>query len=64
METLPGGQVVVGGDFTAMHTGMEWQPIATDIAGYGWIVDIARDPQNNLWALTHTGNIFLLGANR
>ncbi len=55
---LPGGQVVLGGDFTAMLDGLEWKPITTDIAGYGWIVDIERDTQGGLWALTRSGNIF------
>jgi hypothetical protein len=60
MTILASGQIVVGGDFTAMRSGLEWQTIGTEIAGYGWIVDIERDAQNNVWALTHSGNIFRL----
>jgi hypothetical protein len=58
------GQIVVGGDFTALRAGLEWQPMRTDIAGYGWIVDIEQDAQNNVWALTRSGNLFELGSNR
>lgn len=61
---LSGGKVVLGGEFTALRSGLEWQPISTDIAGFGWIVDIEQDLQGNLWALTHSGNIFELGASR
>jgi len=61
LSTLPTGQIVLGGDLTALRAGLEWQPIITDIAGYGWIVDIERDPQGNVWALTRSGNIFKLG---
>ncbi len=61
INTLPTGQVVLGGDFTALRSGLTWQSISTDIAGYGWIVDIEQDPQGSVWALTHSGNIFKLG---
>jgi hypothetical protein len=61
LSALPTGQIVLGGDFTALRNGLDWQPITTDIAGYGWIVDIEQDPQGNVWALTHSGNIFMLG---
>ncbi len=61
MSTLQTGQLVLGGEFTALRDGFEWQPITTDIAGYRWIVDIEQDPQGNVWALTRTGNIFKLG---
>ena len=64
LATLRTGQIVLGGEFTAMRTGLEWQPITTDIAGFGWIVDIEQDPQGNLWALTHSGNIFNLKISR
>ena len=64
LTVLPTGQIVLGGEFTAMRTGLEWQPITTDIAAFGWIVDIELDPQGSLWALTHSGNIFKLGINR
>jgi hypothetical protein len=64
LSVLPTGQLVLGGDFTALRSGLDWQPIATDIAGFGWIVDMEQDPQNNLWALTHSGNIFKLGISR
>ena len=60
LSVLPTGQIVLGGEFTAMRTGFEWQPITTDIAGFGVIVDIELDPQGSLWALTHSGNIFKL----
>lgn len=60
LSVLPTGQIVLGGDFTAMRTKLEWQPIITDIAGFGWIQDIEPDPQGSLWALTHSGNIFKL----
>jgi hypothetical protein len=63
-SALPGGQIVVGGDFTALLAGLEWQPITTDIAGFGWIVDIEQDLQNNVWALTRSGNLFELGITR
>ena len=64
LSTLPGGQIVLGGDFTALRNGLDWQPILTDIAGYGWIVDIELDQQGGMWALTHSGNIFKLGIKR
>jgi len=64
LTAMPTGQIVLGGDFTAMRTGLEWQSIATDIAGFGWIVDIEQDPQGNPWALTRSGNIFKLGISR
>jgi hypothetical protein len=64
MSVLPTGQIVLGGDFTAMRTELEWQPITTDIAGFGYIADIEKDPQGNLWALTWSGNIFELVINR
>jgi hypothetical protein len=60
LTVLPTGQIVLGGDFTAMKTGLEWQPITTDIAAFGSIWDIELDPQGSLWALTHSGNIFKL----
>jgi hypothetical protein len=60
LTALPTGQIVVGGEFTAMRTELEWQPITTDIAGFRWIVDIEQDPQGKLWALTRSGNIFNL----
>lgn len=60
LSALPAGQIVLGGDFTALQDGLDWQPITTDIAGYGWIVDIEQDAQGNVWALTHSGNIFKL----
>jgi hypothetical protein len=60
LSVLPTGQLVLGGDFTALRSGLDWQPITTDIAGFGWIADIEQDPQNTLWALTHSGNIFKL----
>ncbi|MFZ2095257.1 MAG: hypothetical protein WAV05_01340 [Anaerolineales bacterium] len=63
LSVLPTSQLVLGGDFTALRSGLEWQPIITDIAGFGWIVDMEQDPQNNLWALTRSGNIFKLGFN-
>jgi hypothetical protein len=61
LSTLSTGQIVLGGDFTALRDGLDWQPVSTDIAGYGWIVDIEIDTQGNVWALTHSGNIFKLG---
>lgn len=60
LTALPTGQIVVGGEFTAMRTELEWQSITTDIAGFRWIVDIEQDPQGKLWALTRSGNIFNL----
>jgi hypothetical protein len=56
----PSGQVILGGDFTALGSNLAWEPIATSIAGYGWIVDIEIDPQGTAWALTHSGNLFRL----
>ncbi len=64
LSALSTGQIVLGGDFTALRDGLDWQPITTDIAGYGWIVDIEQDAQGNTWALTHSGNIFKLGLGR
>lgn len=61
ISALPDGWLVVGGDFTALRSGLEWQPIRTDIAGYQWIMDIEQDPQGNVWALTRSGNLFELG---
>jgi hypothetical protein len=61
IRALPDGRLVLGGDFTALRKGLEWQPIRTDIAGYQWIMDIEQDPQGNVWALTRSGNIFELG---
>jgi hypothetical protein len=61
LSVLPTGQIVVGGEFTALRNGLDWQPIRTDIAGYQWIVDIEQDPQGSVWALTRSGNIFKLG---
>jgi hypothetical protein len=43
---------------------LDWQPITTDIAGYGWIVDIEQDAQGKVWALTHSGNLFTLKMGR
>lgn len=60
LSALPTGQVVLGGDFTALRDGLDWQPITTDIAGYGWIADIAQDAQGVSWAVTHSGNLFKL----
>jgi hypothetical protein len=64
LSLLQTGQIVVGGDFTALRDGLDWQPITTDIAGYGWIVDIEQDAQGNVWALTHSGNLFTLKMGR
>ena len=60
LSVLPTGEIVLGGDFTALRSGLDWQPIITSIAAYGWIVDIEVDPQGNVWALTHSGNLFRL----
>ena len=60
MSALPTGQIVLGGEFTTLRDELDWQPITTDIAAYGWIVDIEQDPQGNVWALTRSGNIFKL----
>jgi hypothetical protein len=60
LSALPTGQIVLGGDFTALREGLEWQSIVTDIAGYGYIADIEQDLQANMWALTHSGNLFKL----
>ncbi len=64
MSALPTSELVLGGEFTALRDGMEWQPITTDIAGFGWIMDIEQDSQGNVWALTHSGNIFKLGTGK
>jgi len=61
LASLTDGRVVLGGDFTALRRGLEWQPIRADIAGYGWIMDIEQDAQGQVWALTHSGNILELG---
>ena len=59
----PAGQMILGGDFTALGSNLSWEPITTSIAGYGWIVDIEIDPQGTVWALTHSGNLFRLEIN-
>ncbi len=64
MTALPTGEIILGGDFTALRKGLEWQPISTDIAGFGWITDIERDPQGKTWALTHSGNLFQLAVGK
>jgi len=56
----PSGQLILGGDFTLLRSGLSWQPILTGIAGYGWIADIELDYQGEIWALTHSGNLFRL----
>ncbi len=61
LAALPDGRLVVGGDFTALRAGLDWQPISTDIFAYQWMVDIEQDLQGNVWALTRSGNIFELG---
>ena len=60
LSVPPSGQVVLGGDFTALGSNLAWEPISTSIAGYGWIVDIEMDSQGNIWALSHSGNLFKL----
>ncbi len=64
MSVLTTGQIVLGGDFSALRSGLDWQPIAAEIAGYGWIVDMEQDKQNSVWALTRSGNIFKLAITR
>lgn len=64
LSVLSTGQIVVGGDFTALRSGLDWQAISTDIAAYQWIVDVEQDPQGAVWALTRSGNLFQLGINR
>ena len=54
------GEVILGGDFTALGSNLAWEPIATSLAGYGWIVDIEIDAQGIVWALTRSGNLFRL----
>jgi hypothetical protein len=61
LSALSTGQIILGGDFTALRSGLEWQPIITDIAGFGWIMDIEQDPQGTDWALTRSGDLFQLG---
>jgi len=60
LSILPEGQLVLGGDFSALWTGSEWQPIMASLAGYGWIVDLDMDLQGVVWALTRSGNLFRL----
>jgi hypothetical protein len=64
LSALSSGQIVLGGDFTALRSGLDWQAISTDIAGYQWIVDIEQDPQGQVWSLTRSGNIFELVINK
>jgi hypothetical protein len=64
LKVLPTGQIVLGGDFTALRAGLDWQPITTDIAGFGWIMDIEQDPQGSVLALTRFGSLFKLVINR
>jgi hypothetical protein len=60
LSVLPTGQIVLGGDFSALWSGSEWQPILAGLAGYGWVVDIEIDSQGVVWAITRSGNIFRL----
>jgi hypothetical protein len=60
LTVLPGGQIILGGEFTALGSNLAWEPITTSIAGYGWIMDIEIDSQSTVWALTHSGNLFRL----
>jgi hypothetical protein len=64
LSIRPTGEIILGGDFTALRKGLEWQAIITDIAGYGWITDIEQDLQANTWALTHSGNLFKLAVGK
>ena len=64
LSALTTGQIVLGGDFTALRSGLEWQAISTDIAAFQWMVDIEQDPMGNVWALTKSGNIFQLEISR
>ena len=62
--TVPAsGEIILGGNFTALGTNLTWEPITTSIAGYGYIVDIEIDLQGIVWALTHSGNLFQLEVN-
>ncbi len=63
LAVSPTGQVILGGDYTALLTNLTWQPIVTSIAGYGYIADIESDLQGTIWALTRSGNIFRLRIN-
>jgi hypothetical protein len=64
LSIRPTGEIILGGDFTALRKGLEWQAIITDIAGYGWITDIEQDLQANTWSLTHSGNLFKLAVGK
>ena len=63
LSVPPSGQIILGGDFTALGSNLAWEPITTSIAGYGWIVDIEIDSQGAVWALTRSGNLFRLEIN-
>jgi hypothetical protein len=63
LSVPPTGEVILGGDFTALGSNLALEPIATGIAGYGYIADIEIDPQGVIWALTHSGNLFRLETN-
>ena len=60
LATLPDGSLVTGGDFTLLRSGARWSYIATEIASYGWITDLATAPDGGLFALTSTGFLFEL----
>lgn len=60
LSVPPSGQVILGGDFTALGSSLSWEPITTSLAGYGWIADIEIDSQGVVWALAHSGNLFRL----
>ena len=60
LATWADGSLVTGGDFTLLRSGTRWSYIATEIAGYGWITDLATAPGGGLYALTSTGFLFEL----
>jgi hypothetical protein len=60
LATLGDGSLVVGGDVTLLRSGHTWSYIATEIAGYGEIIDLEIGSDGRLFALTSSGFLFTL----
>jgi len=60
LATLADGSLVVGGDITLLRSGRTWSYIATEIAGYGEIIDLEIRTDGRLYALSSSGFMFML----